>query len=655
MTPPRDLCNTSWRQAVQAATHRALEARERLLADYPEWPIWRRQIKNLKNEVVRNWPEYVARLRSQVEGWGGVVYLAQDASEARHYILKVAQKHGARRIIQSKSMTAHEIGLESFLRSQGLKLTETDLGEFIVQLAGHPPAHLTAPALHLNRHQISRILSHHLGQDAPEEPGPLTRYAAKALVPRYEEAEMGITGVNFAAAREGVLVCLENEGNLRLTASRPPVHLALMGWDKLVPSLEALVPGLRLLPASATGQRLTSLVHFFRGRKSLPHGDQAFYLVILDHGRSRLAAHPEVREALYCLRCGACLNICPVFQMGAAYLYGRVYPGAIGILLAPFLPPPGDLTDMCTQCGSCKEVCPADIDLPGKIRYLRQKARSFRIYHTLAASAGVLLGEPRMFRFFEASARRLLPQGSRKTLGWLSGFGPASESFWTRWEKGGSKRSKRSKNRVILAEKGLFIGGDAETPGFPGKVQGHEVSRAAEGHFVKGGAAARFAEAGSTVVHLAGPQELARYLAATARGEIWLAEQPPLTRVALELSRLGVPFCQVGEHWAPEADTAVTPGLGAIPETGSVMVAPGSGPAVWLPYKARRHVVLVPLGQSALSLKEALTLTAESRSHWISWLTGPTRTADIEKLLVLGAQGPEELTIIFYSGDHGES
>jgi L-lactate dehydrogenase complex protein LldF len=215
---------------------------------------------------------------------------------------------------------------------------------------------------------------------------------------------MGITGVNFAAAQEGVLVCLENEGNLRLSASLPPVHLALMGWEKMIPGLADLEPFLRLLPASATGQRLTSLVHFFKGLKSGPRGTQAFYLVILDNGRSRLAAHPELREALYCLRCGACLNICPVFQVKGAHLYGRVYPGAIGALLAPFLPPPGDLSDLCTQCGSCAQICPAAIELPKKIRYLRQTAPAFRRTHALTRAAGEILRRPRLYRALEPPA-----------------------------------------------------------------------------------------------------------------------------------------------------------------------------------------------------------------------------------------------------------
>ena len=178
---------------------------------------------------------------------------------------------------------------------------------------------------------------------------------------------MGITGVNFATP-EGTLVLLENESNLRFTATLPKVHLALMGLEKVIPHLSDLEAMLRLLPASATGQRLTALVHFIQGLKVQPQGNQIFYLVILDNGRRRLAADPELAEALYCLRCGACLNVCPIFQVGAAHLYGRVYPGAIGILLAPYLAPVADICDLCTQCGACQEICPVGIRLADKIR-----------------------------------------------------------------------------------------------------------------------------------------------------------------------------------------------------------------------------------------------------------------------------------------------
>jgi L-lactate dehydrogenase complex protein LldF len=641
MFPAMAAVQTSLDQAVRAATHRALEARERLLADYPQWEDWRRQVRASKAAMVSRWQEYLALLIEEVEAWGGEVHFAGDAAEARDFILRVARRHQVTKMVQSKSMTAHEISLEPFLSRHGIQLTETDLGEFIIQLAGHPPAHLTAPALHLDRHRISRILSDSFRFEAPTDPTDLTRLASKRLAPRYIEAEMGITGVNFAAAQDGTLVCLENEGNLRQTASLPPVHLAIMGWEKLVPGLSHLEPFLRLLPASATGQRLTSLVHFQKGLKAGPRGSQAFYLVVLDNGRSRLAAHPELREALYCLRCGACLNICPVFQVGGAHLYGRVYPGAIGALLAPFLPPCGDISDLCTQCGSCGEICPAAIELPKRIRLLRQNAPAFRQARALAGAARWVLGQPRLYRALDSPVRFLARGSLRKGAQELLGGELPDESFF--------QKHKRTWKQDIL--KGLEPQIQPVTTEFSPAPEIAPQETQPEGKASPEpelDPASRLAEAGTDLISIEGAQALARYLNKTARGEVWLEDHPWLLPVAQELTTWGTQAHLARDTWAPEADTAVTMGLGVISELGSVLVAGGQSPADWLPLRARRHVVVVPPRQTSLDIREGLKLARKHQGSLMTWLTGPTRTADIEKILVLGAQGPAEMTVVLY-------
>ncbi|MEJ2069686.1 MAG: LUD domain-containing protein [Syntrophobacterales bacterium] len=589
-----------------------------------------------KAHMVEHYREYLARLRDQVEDWGGEVHFAGDAAEARDIILKVAKRHRVAKVVQSKSMTAHEIELEPFLAGEGIRLTETDLGEFIIQLAGHPPAHLTAPALHLNRHQIGRILSEAFDLEAPIDPANLTRLASQRIAPRYFEADMGITGVNFAAVRDGTLVCLENEGNLRLSFSLPPVHLALMGWEKMVSELSLLEPMLRLLPASATGQRLTSLVHFWRGLKTGPQGTQAFHLVILDNGRSRLAAHPELREALYCLRCGACLNICPVFQVGAAHVYGRVYPGAIGALLASFLPPPGDIADLCTQCGGCREVCPAAIELPQKIRYLRQQAPSFRRARGVSGAAGFVLRQPRLYRSLESPAHFLAQAILRKQAQKIFHGKLPGKSFFRKYMKGLRSPPLQKGDLGRLSD-------SYQIPPDPPLKRGGE--RAAG---LPDDLADRLAEVGTGLVSLAGAQALARYLNDTSQGEVYLEDHPWLQPVAQELTNLGT-FCNLArDEWAPPCDTAVTVGLGFMPATASVLTAGGGGPAAWLPLRARRHVVVTPPEQAGLNFQEALTLTTKQQESLVTWLTGPTRTADIEKILVLGAQGPAEMTVVLY-------
>ena len=314
-------------------------ARDRRLQEYPHWEEWRQQARELKAEAISRLDELLARLAREVEAWGGRVLWARDAAQARELILSLAREHRVTTVAKSKSMTTEEINLNPALTAAGIRTWETDLGEFIVQLAGHPPAHLTAPALHLNREQIAAIFAEHLGGTCPPDPEALTRRATEFLQPHFWQAGMGITGVNFAAP-DGTLVFLENESNLRLSMTLPPVQVAIMGLEKVIPTLADVEVFLRLLPASATGQRLTALVHFLRGRKFRPGGAQDFYLIILDNGRRRLARDPEFQEALYCLRCGACLNVCPIFQLRAAHLYRRVYPGAIGHPVGP-APQPG--------------------------------------------------------------------------------------------------------------------------------------------------------------------------------------------------------------------------------------------------------------------------------------------------------------------------
>jgi L-lactate dehydrogenase complex protein LldF len=630
--------------AVRAAAHRALAARDRLLSGYPHWETWRRQARASKAEAVARLDELLEELERAVTAWGGRVLRARDAAQARRLILDVAREHGVETVVKAKSMTTEEIGLNPALAAGGLRVMETDLGEFIVQLAGHPPAHLTAPALHLNRYQIADIFAAHLGLQSPAQPEALARLATAFIKPHFFSAQMGITGVNFATP-EGTLVLLENESNLRFTATLPKVHLALMGLEKVIPHLSDLEPMLRLLPACATGQRLTALVHFIQGLKAQPQGKQIFYLVILDNGRRRLAADPELSEALYCLRCGACLNVCPIFQVGAAHLYGRVYPGAIGILLAPYLAPVGDICDLCTQCGACQEICPVGIRLADKIRGLRRHSRRFRQLRGLTAAAGAVLSRPHWYRSLEPASRGLAILAGR--YGWgLPGLAAlAPESFHRRQRGRGSEPFLAGENQAR-----------APLPpcqaGHPPAPDGVEAGRVAARENLDLDSptsllAQRLQEAGCSLTEVKGPADLARRLA-KAVAPLWLEDHPWLHPVAGELEKLGVRYRLAQTDWAPEAGTAVTVGLGAIPETGSVLVDSGGGPGAVLAFRAKKQIVLIPRQSSRLSLAQALEYVRDRGPGRVSWLTGPSRTADIEKVLVLGAQGPIDLEIFLY-------
>ncbi len=396
--------------AIRAAAQRALAARARIVAAAPAWETWRHQAKAIKRQVICQLDAYVHQLREQVEGWGGQVHEAADGHEANRLILSLARQHNCRLVVKAKSMTSEEIGLNTALGRAGITVVETDLGEFIIQLAGDTPSHLTAPAMHLNRRDIAMLFRERLGLSGEAEPAALSRQGATHLRRYFWQADMGITGVNCAAAASGHLVMLENEGNLRLSASAPPVHVAVMGLEKIIPQLADLEVLLRLLPTSATGQRLTAYVNFLAGLKPQPQGRQAFYLILLDNGRRRLAADPVFQEALFCLRCGACLNICPIFQVGGGHLYNHVYPGAIGIILAAFLGGEAvDLTDLCTQCGACAQICPVAIDLARLIVRLRQRSQHHPWLCRAVKLSSFLFQHPPLYRRLAYLGRRLLP------------------------------------------------------------------------------------------------------------------------------------------------------------------------------------------------------------------------------------------------------
>jgi len=471
------------------------------------------------------------------------------------------------------------------------------------------------------------------------------------LNPSFYEAQMGITGVNFATP-EGTLVMVENESNLRFTATLPKVHVAVMGLEKIIPRLTDVEVMLHLLPASATGQRLTALVHFIQGLKVQPRGKQAFYLVILDNGRRRLAADPEMAEALYCLRCGACLNTCPIFQVGAAHLYGRVYPGAIGILLAPYLAPVGDICDLCTQCGACQEICPVGIRLRDKIQGLRGQSRRFRAIGSLSTMAAAALAHPRWYRGLEPVWRGLAGLLARRS--WGCGLPRLAPESFHRQQRGRLKEIGSECKNLNPPYPPFSKGGDlaaslprgrtrGSTPtnidSFPGWTDGAARTSAL--------LAQRLDEARSSLTQVQGPAALARRLIGV-QAPLWLEDHPWLRQVAAKLTELGVKHHIVQAEWTPEAGTVVSVALGAIPETGSVLVDSGCGAAAVLAFKAKHHIILIPPSRANLSLSQALEYVRDRGPGVVSWLTGPSRTADIEKVLVLGAQGPGSLEMIVY-------
>jgi L-lactate dehydrogenase complex protein LldF len=350
--------------------------RNLLFAELPDGEALRDRAREIKEETIGNLDAYLTQLEENIVRLGGTVHWARTGKEARAIVLDLARKNNVKRVVKAKSMVTEEIELNEALEHAGIEAVETDLGEYIVQLAHEKPSHILAPAIHKSKGDISELFADKLGVANLKEAEEMTVVARKRLREKFLSADMGITGANFAVAGTGTIVLVENEGNIRLSTSLPRIHVALMGIEKLVPSLDDLAVFLKILARSASGQKMSSYVSFITGgrRAGECDGAEEFHLIILDNGRTRILADEEMREALYCLRCGACLNVCPVYQKIGGHAYGSVYSGPIGSMITPALAgleKSKHLPFASTLCGACREICPVRIDIPRILLKLR--------------------------------------------------------------------------------------------------------------------------------------------------------------------------------------------------------------------------------------------------------------------------------------------
>ena len=352
--------------------------RERAADATPNWEEMRDRARAIKVHTLDNLDHYLEMVEANVAKAGGQVFFATDAAAANRYVLDLARRSGVRRVIKGKSMISEEMGLNEKLASAGIRAVETDLGEYVIQLRRETPYHIIAPAIHLSKSDFAKTLHEEAGAPLYDTIEDLAGAARSKLRQEFIRADMGITGANFVVAETGTLVLVTNEGNGRMCTSMPRIHVAIMGMEKVIPSMEDLGIFLRLLIRSATGQRITSYVTTVDGprRADEVDGPDEFHLVIVDNGRSRMLADPELREALYCVRCGACLNACPVYRKVGGHAYGWVYSGPIGAIVSPVLtglPEAKDLPYASTLCGACREVCPVKINIPRMLLHLRKE------------------------------------------------------------------------------------------------------------------------------------------------------------------------------------------------------------------------------------------------------------------------------------------
>ncbi|MCJ8499168.1 lactate utilization protein B [Desulfatitalea alkaliphila] len=425
----------------------------------------------IRGEAIERLPELLKTFEANAEANGALVFWAADSDAANAYIVDLARRKGARYVTKGKSMITEELGLNDALAAAGITAWETDLGEFIAQLLEKPPFHIVGPAINIPVEQIRDIFMARGVLDTPTiDPVTLGRAARRFLRDKFRDLRMGVTGVNIAVADTGTVINVENEGNIRFNKSSPRTLVCVMSLEKVVPTMADALHMLRVLCRSATGQAAGAYITFDSGprREGESDGPEELHIIVLDNGRSAMAADPHTREVLRCIRCGACLNACPVYGKVGGYPYGWAYSGPMGQVLTPALrglADTGDLIRACTLCHRCKVICPAGIDHPATLLYYRHKdvqadpqmgGRGRSAMERLAYWGHAFVGShPRLWRLFARIVRRVanrhahdgtISRITRRTEGWFSSRDLPllpQDTFHDRWRQGAAARKPR--------------------------------------------------------------------------------------------------------------------------------------------------------------------------------------------------------------------
>jgi L-lactate dehydrogenase complex protein LldF len=412
------LADTQLRHNLGHATHTIRAKRAAVVAEVPDWEELREAGRAVKERVLRHLDTQLVTLEESVQRAGGVVHWARDAEECNRIVGDIIAAHGVDEVVKAKSLTTEETGLNEALEQRGIRAWETDLAELIIQLGHDAPSHILVPAIHKNREQIRALFARTLPDAPPElsdDPRELAETARVHLRKLFLSARVGISGVNFAVADTGTVSVVESEGNGRMCTTLPDVLISVMGIEKVVPTWEDLEVYLQLLPRSSTAERMNPYTSLWTG-VSEGDGPREFHLVLIDNGRTNVLADEIGRQALNCIRCSACLNVCPVYERTGGHAYGSTYPGPIGAILTPMLSgmtAAGSLPYASSLCGACYEVCPVKINIPEVLVHLRhvevaQAARAPTLRERLAPEHAAMRAMARIFanrRLYEAAQR----------------------------------------------------------------------------------------------------------------------------------------------------------------------------------------------------------------------------------------------------------
>jgi L-lactate dehydrogenase complex protein LldF len=446
------------KRSINNAVLRQYTGRQLIMAELPDADGLRALAGDIKQHALDYLDYYLEQFAANVEKNGGRVHFARDGDEARRIILGIIKDAGCRRVIKSKSMVSEEINLAHVMEMAGLDVVETDLGEFIVQISHDKPSHLVAPIVHMDRASIAQLFSDYFKTPYNDDPQALTMQARAFLRDKFRQADFGMTGGNFLVAESGQVCCVENEGNQRQSVTTPRVLLSLVGIEKIVPRMVDLAVMLKLLARSATGQPVTIYTNIFGGPRGPGEkdGPEEFHLVLMDNGRTEILAHPEYRETLRCIRCGACLNACPIYRKIGGHAYGSVYPGPIGALITPLfqgLKEFKDLPQASSLCGACYEACPVKINIPKHLISMRRDIVNSHLNswgeRTVYRIWGWATKSPLLYGAMGKLQKWDLRRRARKNNGWInklpkvaSGWtqirdmpAPAAKSFHQMWKK----------------------------------------------------------------------------------------------------------------------------------------------------------------------------------------------------------------------------
>lgn len=677
------LDNPKLQAALDANTERRLSAYHKAFESLPEsFQVLRQRAHAMRARTIADLDRYLEEFVANAQANGLVVHRAADAAQAVGIVLDIARQNGAKLVAKSKTMVSEEINLNHVLESAGIRAVETDLGEYIVQLRGERPAHIITPAVHLSRSQVGQTFNQKLGLPYTEDVADMTAAVRRILRQTFLTAGIGVSGVNFGVAESGTLCIVTNEGNGRMVTTVPPVHIALMGIERLVPTLEDLALALALLPRAATGQKITvytTLMHSPRQPDELD-GPRERHLILVDNGRSAMRESP-LSEALLCIRCGACLNACPVFREIGGHAYVGVdgksstYPGPIGSIVSPAFfgqPEFGHLARASSLCGACKEACPVDIDLPKLLLRVRaggtrpdpKRARQkvppavglgLRLYAWVATDAQRFAAAQKVAAVF---GRLFSPISPWMRLPAFTGWGygrdfrrPAQKTFRDRWESGlikpspaGKSLEPESRESGPVAEKDSEVAPRAAQPlDLESRLERFTTELVAlDGTVTLCSLDDAHSAPGSNLV-----KAVLSFLERKAvnRIQAWESERLP----AGLLSAIQEAGVQISHQPDPDAQAGLTGSLAAIAETGTLVLPSGPGRPLTASLLPDIHIAVLRAEDIYENLAQVLSLDEVRNAASVALVTGPSRTSDIEMTLTLGVHGPREVHVFCLS------